>query len=124
MKEEVTMNTFFIGSYIIKISFFIVFIWCILFFIGYLNKRAKCYSKKININKTGSKIIASILLTFSLITLLALLFQSYIENDLAKYGFSIIFFIIFIILLSIYLGSVLIAQQRLLSLTNKLYPKK
>ena len=124
MKEEVAMNTFFIGSYIIKISFFIVFIWCISFLMRYLNKRSRCYGKKVNIHKTGAKAIASMLLTFALITLLALFYQSYMEDDLSRYGFTIVFLIITILLLSMYLGSVLVAQQRLLTLTNTLSPKK
>ena len=123
MKEEVTMNTFFIGSYIIKISFFIIFIWTILFVMRYFNKRSKCYGKKVNINKTGAKALASALLTFTLFTLLALFYQSYMEDDLSRYGFAIVFLIILVLLLSMYLGSVLVAQQRLLSLTNTLAPK-
>lgn len=124
MKEEVSMNTFFIGSYIIKISFFIVFIWCISFLMRYLNKRSRCSGKKVNIHKTGAKAIASALLTFALITLLALFYQSYMEDDLSRYGFTIVFLIIIILLLSMYLGSVLVAQQRLMTLTNTLAPKK
>ena len=123
-EEEVVMNTFFIGSYIIKISFFILFIWCVLFLMRYMNKRSKCYGKKVNIYKTGTKAIASTLLSFALITLLALLYQSYMEDDLSKYGFTLLFLIIIILLLSMYLGSVLVAQQRLMKLTNTLGPKK
>ena len=62
----------------------------------YFNKRSRCYGKKVNIHKTGAKAIASALLTFALITLLALFYQSYMEDDLGRYGFTIVFLIIMV----------------------------